>query len=83
MATRHEPFRDSLDCPVVGHAVTISGELNHLLASNQFPIASPRVFGDCTGLSTCKIYPKGKPKPTGCPYYDVNLTSPIGRVEKA
>ena len=70
-----EPFRvDDFDCPVVKHRVVITGEKVYLYGQGQYPIAIRFRFGQCSGMTECKIFARPFPaaqKPTGCPYYDV------------
>jgi hypothetical protein len=76
MATDLEPYRDQIDCPVVNHSVTITGESVSLYGQGQFAVAATRTFGRCTGMGECKIFEKAMiVKPTGCPYYDANCSS--------
>jgi len=76
MSGERERYRDRFDCPVVHHEVILTGEISRIrTGGGHLPVMSVRIFGDCTGLNECRIDPKSKPKPTGCPYYDHNCTS--------
>lgn len=79
MATDREPYRHEIHCTVVNHGVTITGHVSYIYAQSQFPVASTRHFGGCTGMNECKIFSSGNGKscnkPTGCPYFDINCDS--------